>query len=424
MSDGFLLVAFAICAVFSSFFSAAETALTSLSDASVLRMKEEGRRAAGRLERLRADLTGTLGSLLVGNNVANTAAGTFGAALAIAHLGEERGVLAATITTTVLLLVVSEVTPKTLAARYPAAVALAVAAPVELCVSVLAPVTGLLSKTANAVLDAFGAERRSAPDLTRADLRSVITLSGRQGALAPEETAILQAVLTFGKRPVRDVMIPRARVVSIPVSSTFPELEAICRENRYSRYPVWRENPDDVVGVLHVKDLFDVTDEEEKSFALSRRLRPAMIVPEMKTSEDLFREMRKKRVHIAIVVDEAGSVAGIVTLEDLLEEIVGDIRDEYDEPVSVPVTDGSSLVVDGAYPLASVEQDFGVSFEKTDAETAAGLLLERLGRIPRPGARWRERELDFLVERASPRAIERIRITRRAAPAGNGKKAS
>lgn len=424
MSDGFLLVAFATCAVFSAFFSAAETALLSVSDASVLRMKEEGRPAALRVERLRANLTGSLGSLLVLNNVANTAAGTFGAAIAIAHLGEERGVLVATIVTTILLLVVSEVTPKTLASRYPATVALAVAAPVESVVRLLAPVTDVLSRMANAFLDTFGAGRRSAPDLTKADLRSVITLSSQQGALAPEETAILQAVLTFGDRPARDVMIPRARVVSIPVSVTFFELETICRENRYSRYPVWRESPDDIVGVLHTKDLFDVTDEEEKAFDLAKRLRPAMIVPEMKRSEDLFREMRRKRVHLAVVVDEAGSVAGIVTLEDLIEEIVGDIRDEYDEPVSVPVSDGSSLVVEGSYPLSAVEQDFGVSFERTDADSAAGLLLERLGRIPRVGVRWRERDLEFLVERATPRIIERIRITRVPPPSEGEKKTS
>ena len=417
MSDGVLFFLFAGCAIVSAFFSAAETALTSLSDASVLRMKEEGRHAASRIEHLRSDLARTLGTLLVGSNVANTGAGTVGAAVAINHLGEQWGVVAATVGTTAVLLVFSEVIPKTLAARYPAGVAVSVSAPVALFVRFFAPLTNLLSRLANTVLDFFGAGRRAAPDLTKADVRSVIDLSHRQGALASEETAILRAALTFGDRPARDVMIPRSRVVALPVRCTFAELETLCRENRYSRYPVWRESPDDVIGILHVKDLFDVTDEEERAFDLSKRLRPAFLVPEMKRSEDLLREMRRRRLHMAIVVDETGSVAGIVTLEDLLEEIVGDIRDEYDEPVATAVSDGSSLVVNGDYPLTSLEQDFGVSFEKTEARSAAGLILDRLGRIPRAGARWREGELEFVVERASPRAIERLRVTRAPRPA-------
>ncbi len=417
MNDGLLVPLYGACCIISAFFSAAETALTAISDSSVLRLKEEGRPTAGRIERLRRDLTQTIGTLLVGNNLVNTAAGTLGAAVAISHFGERWGVIVATITTTVILLLVAEVTPKTLASRYPVGVAVAVSAPVSLFVRLFAPVTSVLSRMANAVLDFFGAVRRTVPDLTKADVRSVIDLSRRQGTLAPEESAILKAVLTFGDRPARDVMIPRSRVVSIPVKTAFPELEAICRENRYSRYPVWRESPDDVIGILHVKDLFDVTDAEEGAFDLSKRLRPAVLVPEMKRSEELFREMRRRRLHMAVVVDEAGSVAGIVTLEDLIEEIVGDIRDEYDEPAAAPVSDGSSLVVEGEYPLSSLEQEFGVSFEKTEARSAAGLLLERLGRIPRPGARWREGDLDFVVERASPRAIERVRITRAPRPA-------
>ncbi|HUM02696.1 MAG TPA: hemolysin family protein [Thermoanaerobaculia bacterium] len=417
MSDSLLLLLFGLCALASAFFSAAETALTAVSDSNVLRMREEGRQAALRIEMLRRDIGQTIGTLLVGNNLANTAAGTLGAALAIAHLGDPWGVVVATFATTAVLLVVAEVTPKTLAARYPVGVSVVVSAPVALFVRLFAPVTSILSRMANAFLDFFGAVRRAAPDLTKADVRSVINLSHQQGALAPEETAILQAVLTFGDRPARDVMIPRSLVVSIPARATFPEIEAICRENRYSRYPVWRENPDDIVGILHVKDLFDVTDEEERTFDLTKRLRPAVLVPEMKRSEDLFREMKRRRLHMAVVVDDAGAVAGIVTLEDLIEEIVGDIRDEYDEPVAAAVSDGSSLLVDGAYPLSSLEQDFGVSFEQTEADTVAGLLLERLGRIPRPGARWREGELEFVVDRATARAIQRIRITRTARPA-------
>ena len=145
---------------------------------------------------------------------------------------------------------------------------------------------------------------------------------------------------------------------------------------------------------------------------MSRYLRPAVFVPELKRSEDLFREMRRRRFHMAVVVDESGAVAGLVTLEDLIEQIVGDIFDEHDEPAGRPERDGTSLLVEGAYPLTSLERDLGASFDDPDDETVAGFLLRKFGRIPRAGARTREGDLEFLVERASPRAIERIRILR------------
>jgi magnesium and cobalt transporter len=207
-------------------------------------------------------------------------------------------------------------------------------------------------------------------------------------------------------------MVPRARIVLLPVTANFVEVEAVCREHRYSRYPVYRQNTDDIVGILHVKDLFDVSDSDEKTFEMSRYLRPAVFVPELKRSEDLFREMRRRRFHMAVVVDESGAVAGLVTLEDLIEQIVGDIFDEHDEPAGRPERDGTSLLVEGVYPLTSLEQDLGASFDDPDDVTVAGFLLRKFGRIPRSGARTREGDLEFLVERASPRAIERIRILR------------
>ncbi len=344
--------------------------------------------------------------------------------MAISHLGEKQGVLVATVVTTVVLLVVAEVTPKTLAAWHPAAVAGALAGPVEVFVRLFAPLTTTLARVARILLRPFGASRQMTPDLTEADVRSVIELSRRQGALPSEETDILHAVLAFGDTPVHDAMVPRARIVSIPVRATFTEVEAIGHEHRYSRYPVWRESPDDVVGVLHLKDLFAVSDSEEQAFELTRYLRPAVIVPELKRCGDLLREMRRRRFHMAIVVDESGAIAGLVTLEDLIEEIVGDILDEHDEPDRSPAQEGTSILIEGAYPLASLARDLRVPLDDAEVETVSGFLLRKFGRIPMAGARTREGDLEFLVERATPRAIERVRISRIPLDAGPGRKPS
>ena len=209
-------------------------------------------------------------------------------------------------------------------------------------------------------------------------------------------------------------MVPRAKMVLLPADATFEKVEAIGRVWRYSRLPVYRDTPDDIVGILHVKDLFDVTDAEEKSFDLSRYLRPAIFVPEQKRSGDLFREMRRRRFHMAVVVDELGAVSGLVTLEDLVEQILGDIDDEHDEEADSPVLDGASILIEGSYPVASLERDLGLSLDEPEMETVAGFLLKRFGRIPRTGARTWLGDTEFVVERASPRAIERIRITKKA----------
>jgi putative hemolysin len=413
MSLPILVAIFLASALASAFFSGSETALTSVADATVFRLKEEGRRGADRLERLRAQLGRTLSTLLVGNTVANIAAGSIGTAIAISLLGERWGVIVATIVTTFLLLVVAEVTPKTLAARRPEAVALAVAPAVELLVRILRPLTQVLSGIARLFLRPFGVTGEASTDVSEADVRSLISLSQQQGSLEIEEREILHRVLDFGDTPVRDAMVPRARMVTLPVTATYRELRVLMNEHRYSRYPVWRGSPDEIVGILHAKDLFEVTDAEERSFDMGRYLRPAVFVPDLKRSGDLFRDMRRRRFHMAVVVDELGAIDGLVALEDLIERMLGDIADEHDEPAARPVSDGTSLIVEGGYPLRSLERDLAISFEEPEAETVAGLLLRRFGRIPRTGARTRLLGLEFVVERASARAIERIRIIRR-----------
>jgi len=414
VNDTLLLVLFALCILASSFFSGSETALTTLSDAAVFRLKEKRHPQAARLERLRGQLPQTISTLLIGNNLVNIAAGSIGTVLAIEALGERWGVVTATVGTTLVLLVCGEVTPKTLAARNAERFASLAAPLVDVLVTLFGPLARLLSAVAGVLLRPFGGRTTAPADVTEEDVKSLISLSHEHGQLEREDKEILHAVLEFRDRPVADAMVPRAKMALLPADATFEKVEAIGRAWRYSRLPVYRDTPDDIVGILHVKDLFDVTDAEEKSFDLSRFLRPAIFVPEQKSSRDLFREMRRRRFHMAVVVDELGAVSGLVTLEDLIEEVLGDIADEHDEEAASPVLDGASILIEGSYPVASLERDLGLSLDEQEMETVAGFLLRRFGRIPRTGARTWLGDVEFVVERASPRAIERIRITKKA----------
>lgn len=421
MSDTLLLVLFGLCIVASAFFSTSETALTSLSETTLHRFRERRHPQSQRLDALCGDLPRTIGAILIGNTLVNIAAGSIGTAVAIGVLGERWGVVAATIGATVLLLVLGEATPKTLAARRPETVAPAVAQPVALLVRWTSPFTALLGGTASFLLGPLGRVESGAGDVTEEDVRSLISLSHQHGALEAEETEILHNVLDFGDTPVRSAMVPRAQMVSLPASSTFEAVRAAARGSQYSRIPVHRESPDDIIGILHLKDLFEVTDAQEKAFDLSKHLRPAVFVPEVKRAGDLFREMRRRRFHMAIVVDELGAVAGLVTLEDLVEEILGDIADEHDEPAATPVLDGASVLVEGSHGLSDLESELGLALPSGGAETVAGYLLKAFGRIPRTGARTRFGEYELVVERASPRAIEKVRITRKPrTPAADG----
>jgi putative hemolysin len=413
MTDGPLAALFGLSVLLSAFFSGSETAITSVSDAAVFRLRENKHPAGEILARLRADLARTLSTLLIGNTLVNIAAGSIGTALVLPRLGERWGLAVATGATTLILLVVSEVTPKMAAARRPVGFAAAVALPVELLVRTLTPVSSTLNAVARLVLRPFGLQAEASPGVTGDDVRDLISLSHQGGALEAEEKEILHAVLEFGDVPVKDVMTPRGRMISLDAKASFAEVEQLCREHRYSRYPVWRSDPDDVVGILHVKDLFQVTDEEERSFQVAKYLHPAVFVPELKRADDLFREMRRRRFHMAIVVDERGGVAGFVTLENLVERILGEIADEHDEPADAPRSEGTALIFEGRFPLASLEKEIGMSFDEPGVETAGGYLLKRFGRIPRPGARLSVGEVEFLVERASPMAIERIRVARK-----------
>ena len=225
-------------------------------------------------------------------------------------------------------------------------------------------------------------------------------------------------MLEFGDKTVRDIMVPRTKVIALPETAQFDDVRLVLHEHKVSRLPVYRGSLDNVVGILHAKDLFDLSDEEERAFSLDRYLDAPFLVPEFKRAEDLFREMRRRRTHMAVVVDEHGGTAGIATIEDAIEELLGQIQDEFDEeetPGFVAAGERTYLL-EGSFRLDDIEEQFGIAFPRDEAETIAGHLMLRFGRIPRKGERWKGRRAEFVIEDATPTGIRTVRMILPPAP--------
>ena len=405
------LILLALSLGLSAFFAGSETALVSLSRIDLQRLREKGDRRAPILRSLKAHTSRLLATILIGQNLFNSAASALATVLATAWLGEVYGVPTAVLFSTVALFVFGEMTPKAIGAASPLAISRAVAVPLSVIMKVLSPVATIVVRLTTRMLALLGIPEKT-PTLTEEEMKSVFNLGAEEGVIHGEERKLLHKVLEFGDKTVRDIMVPRTKVVALPETAGFEDVSLVLREHKFSRLPVYRGSLDNIVGILNAKDLFDLTDEEERDFSLDRYLDPPFLVPEFKRAEDLFREMRRRRTHIAIVVDEHGGTAGIATIEDALEELLGPIQDEYDEEETPGfVAAGERMyLLEGSYRLDDIEEQFGLSLPRDEAETIAGHLMLRFGRIPRKGERWKGRRAEFIVEDATPTAIRAVRM--------------
>ena len=393
----------------SAFFAGAETALVSLGRIDLARLRESRDRRAVIIGDLKAHTPRLLATILIGQNLFMSSASALATALATRWIGSVYGVPAAILFSTVTLFVFAEMAPKALGAASPVAISRAVAVPLSWIMTLLSPVAAVCVRLTTGMLRLFGVPERELA-LTEEEMKSVINLGAAQGIIHGEEKKLLHKVLEFGDRTVRDIMVPRTRVVALPETARFADVALVLREHKLSRLPVYRKTLDNVVGILHAKDLFDVSDQEEGSFRLEDHLDPPFLVPEFKRAEDLFREMRRRRTHMAIVVDEFGGTAGIVTIEDAIEELLGPIQDEFDEeetPGFAPAGERSFLL-EGSYRLDDLKEQFGIDLPREESETIAGHLMLRFGRIPRKGERWRGRKADFVIEDATPTTIRKV----------------
>ncbi|HEV2579915.1 MAG TPA: hemolysin family protein, partial [Ktedonobacteraceae bacterium] len=310
--------------------SAAETALTSISRIKLKNMVEEGDQKAIQIEKLISQPNTFLSTILVVNSVAVIVASSMATVLGL-RFSQTFGELLATVFSSLIVLIFCEITPKTAAVQNPLRVARAMVNPVRGAAWLLHPLVASLSAITNFLVRIMGGQMiHRGPFVTEEELRLLVTVGEEEGVLEEEETEMIHSIFEFADTTVREVMIPRIDMVTLESDATVDQAVDLALQGGFSRIPVFEETIDNVIGILYTKDMLRQLREGHNQLPIRELVRPAYFVPETKKLDDLLREIRQKRTHLAIVIDEYGSVSGLVTIEDLMEEIVGDIRDEYD----------------------------------------------------------------------------------------------
>jgi len=410
------LVLFFICLLLSAFFSSSETAFVSLQRIRVEHLVETEVKGAKRVARMIKRPEKLLSTILLGNNFVNTAAAALATVIAVSIWGEQ-GILIATIGVTILLLVFSETTPKTIATHHAERLSLTFARPIGFISWLLTPFVIVLSWIASGFSKLVGGEPVPRSLVSEEEIRTMISVGHKEGAVEEEEAEMLHKVFDFGDRPVREVMVPRPEVVCIEEGSKIAEFLSLYAESPLSRFPVYQENMDNVVGVLSIKDVLmaqakgAITDES----AIDDLVRPAYFAPETKRINKLFAEMRDKNYRMAVVVDEYGGTAGIVSLSRLVEEIVGPVGDELAAAEKeYEVINEYTFQIDGSMRIEEANEEMDLGLPEGDYETVAGFVLDLLGHIPKLNDQLRYKGLKLVITEMRGVKIEKILLTKEA----------
>ncbi len=394
--------------VLSAFFSGSETALMSMDKLRVKYLAEKDRPGARKLAELLERPEGVLSAILVGNNVVNIMVSVFATTLFIDFFGQ-RGELMTILVLTPILLIFAEVCPKTYAANSPEKLSFAVLHPIRLVMWVLRPVTWLVSGVSS-LLTHFLSKEEERPLISEDEIRSIIEFGEHAGVMDEEKRRMLHGVFDLSKTRVRDVMIPRTEVVGIEAGASFADVVQLASQAHHSRFPVYDGDLDRVVGIFHSKEILNYLECPE-DFSLTGLARPPYFVPEAKPIETLMQAFRSKHLHLAVVVDEYGGVEGICTLEDIVEEIVGEIQDEYDEDeILIKHLGPNRYLVDGSVAIRYINRRFELNLSEEHVNTLAGFLLDSLGSIPETGVVCEVQGVRFTVREVEDRRIEQIEM--------------
>lgn len=403
---------FILFLVLSAFFSSSETAFLSVNPYTLEYLESKGSTRARLIRKLMARLSELLSTILIGNTLVNAAAASLATSILVRLSSDpNQAVILATLATTLLILIFGEITPKTIAAYRPLPMVSLYIYPVRIFYYLLYPLTKLFSLLTSLFLP--GEERRRQPlshHLSDEEIKVVIS-SGVRG-LSRFRKKMLAGVLDLSHRPVKEIMIPRTQVRALEINLSLTEVLSIIQECGFSRYPVYRNTIDNIEGLVHVKDILSLMSSPGE-FNLSRLLRRPLFVPELASIEKVLLQMQEAAVHLALVVDEFGNFEGIVTMEDIMEEIIGDIRDEYDRQAEdwYQQVGQNEYIIKGSASIKEINEILNLGIpEKKDYTTLAGLFLYHFGHLPTEKDSIKLKSLQFTVEKVSRRHLSQIRV--------------
>ena len=415
-TDSSMLIFLVALLVLSAIFSSAETAFLSTNKIRLRNLQEDGEKKADLVLDLLENQNRLISTLLVGNNIVNISSSALATKMATDYFGDA-GVGIATGIMTLLVLVFGEVVPKNLAAAHAEGWAMFIAPFIKLVSVVLTPLVFLLTKLSDTVVRFSKKNKEEDQTITEDEFKILVNVGQEEGVFDESETEMINSIMEFDETYVKAIMVPRIDIVAVDVEDSINEALRLIIDGGHSRIPAYEESIDNIVGILYAKDIFEHLDADFNELKVKALIRDAYYIPETKKVSDLLNELRLKKVHMAIILDEYGGTNGLVTIEDLIEEIIGDIQDEYDvEEDLIVMHSDNQLVADARAPIGDVEEAFDVELdeeilEDSEADTIGGLAFEHLGGIPEVDDEVTVGRFLIRIVNVSGRRITKVEVT-------------
>jgi len=406
------LVAMIILLLLGSAMSASETALTSANKLRLQYLSEKGNRRAKTASDVSSDTDRLLSALLIGLNIVVIVSTSLVTAFFIKLFGN-KGILISAIVWTVITLIFGDIIPKTIAAKIPVRSSLRLATFVKILIVLLTPFTWIFKKISNVTIYPIVKKlKEDEPSVTEEDIKSLASLGEREGIIEELEKEIIHNVLEFTDSVVHEVMVPRVDMIGVDKNAATADVINTIKESGHSRIPVFEDDIDNIIGVIYAKDIL-IYAKEGKELKITEIMRPVHFVPETKKIVELLAEMQKLKVHIAVALDEYGGTSGLVTVEDLLEEIVGEIQDEYDQELpKIVKIDENNFLIGGGAGIEEVIEETGLPVSQGEFDTIGGFIFSYIGRVPKQGEEIKINDYKITVTSVISKRIAQVKLTK------------